>query len=252
MLLGRREECAMIPDIPIKYLSGTEINNNGKIYFGDEIFDLYRENAIRRIITKDGDDTSANVIHLGACDHQNLIKEKIRRNVWLHKILTENAAHCVGFDVDAESVAYCNSIGWENIYWLDMIHEYERVYEIIKHVGKWDYLIAGEIVEHLDNPVEFLEKLHHRYIRYVDKIVITVPNAYSIHYLDSVLHGIEGINTDHRYWFTPYTICKIAHRAGFSLREMLYTGTRNLQLNNQNYHFENSLISNNIILIADF
>ena len=241
----------MIPDIPRQYLDGTAIDNGMRINFADKIFDVSRENAIKRIVSPNGA-KEANVIHLGACDHIQLIDDKIKHNVWLHKLLTDHAEHCVGFDIDPESVAYCNSIGWENIFWLDMVNQYEKVYKILERLPRWDYLIAGEIVEHLDNPVEFLEKLHHRYAGYIDTIVITVPNAFRIHGLDGILHGFECINTDHRYWFTPYTICKIAHRAGFSVKELLYTGVRDVQFDNKQYHLENSLVSTDLILIAGF
>ena len=39
----------MIPDIPRQYLDGTAIDNGMRINFADKIFDVSRENAIKRI-----------------------------------------------------------------------------------------------------------------------------------------------------------------------------------------------------------
>ena len=189
---------------------------------------------------------------MGACDHKNLIDNKIRNNTWLHKLLTENSAQCVGFDINKESVDYCHSIGWNNIYFLDMISQYEEVYKKISHVPKWDYLVAGEIVEHLDNPVEFLKVLNEHYKNLIDKVIITVPNAFRVNNVKFSIEGKEGINTDHRYWFTPYTICKVVHRAGFKIEELLYTGNRAISINNRIYPLENSVVSDDLILIAEF
>ncbi len=189
---------------------------------------------------------------MGACDHKNLIDGKIKRNVWLHKLLTENSARCVGFDIDRESVEYCHAIGWNNIFLADMISEFHKVYPKIIGVPKWDYLVAGEIVEHLDNPVSFLQSLRTQYRDYISRIIITVPNAFKILNAKFAIEGKECINTDHRYWFTPYTICKVAHRAGFSIRELFYVGERNVVINNQVLQLRNSAISDDLILTADF
>lgn len=242
----------MIPNIPKEYLDGTEVNNGGIFDFSDKIFDPSRINAIIKLISKSIGGGVVSVIHLGACDHKNLIDDKIRRNEWLHKLLTENSSQCIGFDINEESVKYCHSIGWKNIYFLDMISQYEQVYEKISYLKKWNYLIAGEIVEHLDNPVAFLKCLNEYYKNRIDKIIITVPNAFRINNVKFSLEGKEGINTDHRYWFTPYTICKVVHRAGFKIEELLYTGSRLISINNQIFNLDNTVISDDLILIASF
>ena len=133
-----------------------------------------------------------------------------------------------------------------------MVGEYEKVYQKIAHVAKWDYLVAGEIVEHLDNPVEFLRLLNERYKQRVDKIIITVPNAFRINNLTFSMKGQECINTDHRYWFTPYTICKVVHRANFVIEQLLYTGSRTITANKQNFSLDNSVVSDDLIVIAKF
>lgn len=78
------------------------------------------------------------------------------------------------------------------------------------------------MLEHVDNPVQFLEAVNKNYREIVDKIIITVPNAFSIFNFMTALSGKEAINTDHRYFFTPYTLCKIAYMAGMMPEEIYY------------------------------
>jgi hypothetical protein len=55
------------------------------------------------------------------------------------------------------------------------------------------------------------------YGQYFDKILISVPNALSYNNFRNTFKGIEQLNTDHRYWFTPFTLSKIVNRAGYDI-----------------------------------
>jgi hypothetical protein len=56
----------------------------------------------------------------------------------------------------------------------------------------------------------------------VSRLIVTVPNATILHQMLNVRKGIELINTDHRYWFTPFTLGKVGTRAGFKIEEFGY------------------------------
>ena len=88
---------------------------------------------------------------------------------------------------------------------------------------KWDYMILGEILEHVDNPVSFLSAIKNNYSDYVDKIIITVPNGLRFINFKNVIKSKEAINSDHRFWFTPYTLGKICTRAGLNVEEFFFT-----------------------------
>ncbi|MBE9547614.1 MAG: hypothetical protein IMF10_09025 [Proteobacteria bacterium] len=69
-------------------------------------------------------------------------------------------------------------------------------------------------MEHVDNPVLFLDSIKRKYSKHIDKLIITVPNAFKIENFIFIKNdNIEMINSDHRYWFTPYTLGKVVTRA---------------------------------------
>ena len=81
----------------------------------------------------------------------------------------------------------------------------------------WDLVIIGEVLEHIDNPVHYLRSIREKYKEFAKQLVITVPNAFSLKNMLCSFKGIELINTDHRYWFSPYTLAKVGARAGFTV-----------------------------------
>jgi hypothetical protein len=152
------------------------------------------------------------VVHLGCCDHVPLIRDKIAAGIWLHGRLTTAASQCLGVDVDADAVRYLrDELGYDNVVCADL----SRDAPARLTSGGWDWMVAGEIVEHLDDPVRFLSQLRETAVSHCRGLVVTVPNALRLENGLLALRGIECVNTDHRYWFTPFTIAKVLTRAGF-------------------------------------
>lgn len=152
------------------------------------------------------------VIHLGCTDHIPLIKDKIRNNLWFHKRLSEKAVRCLGVDINDQAIKYVQEeLGYEDLIVHNVITDppHNKILE-----DSWDYLILGEILEHVNDPTIFLSTLKNKYGAGIDKMIITVPNAFDYKNFYYSLSNIELINTDHRFWFTPYTLAKIAVEAG--------------------------------------
>ena len=72
------------------------------------------------------------------------------------------------------------------------------------------------MLEHIDDPVGFLVALREKFSGCVQELIITVPNAFSQKNHERAREGIEKINSDHRYWFTPYTLAKVVVSAGLT------------------------------------
>ncbi|EAR22062.1 methyltransferase domain-containing protein [Nitrococcus mobilis] len=157
------------------------------------------------------------VIHVGCVDHsEEQIRRKWQQGHWLHARIDAVAQRCLGVDIDVAGVEFVRrEMGYQDVYCMDLLHDEAR--EI--RGAHWDVLLLGEIVEHVDDPVAFLSGLRERYAHCVDQLLITVPNAFRFRNLRLVWNGVERINTDHRYWFTPYTVAKVLHRAGYVMRE---------------------------------
>jgi hypothetical protein len=152
------------------------------------------------------------IVHLGCADHKEIIDEKIKNNRWLHKLLVEQASKCIGIDNNVAALEHIRKLGFTDVYEADITHQPPLT---VITSQAWDYLVMGEIIEHISNPAAFLDSLRDRYVRYVDRIILTTPNAFRFkNFTRSARHHNEVVNSDHRFWFTPYTLAKIAVDAG--------------------------------------
>ncbi|RKZ36465.1 MAG: hypothetical protein DRQ37_04090 [Gammaproteobacteria bacterium] len=154
-----------------------------------------------------------NVLHVGCVDHSvSLMQAKIRRGKWLHGLLADTAARCFGVDLNAEGIQYMrDELGYEDVAAIDILAEAHA--EI--SATTWDYLLLADVLEHIDNPVDFLTRLRTRFANQESGLLITVPNAFARENWRFAKRGTEAINTDHRYWFTPFTISKVLVQAGY-------------------------------------
>ena len=155
------------------------------------------------------------ILHVGCLDHIPLIEKKISQGLWLHKRIDEVAGRQVGIDINREGLEWVrSSLGYENVYYENIISQ-DPPGEMITS-ETWDAMILGEILEHVDNPVAFLSQLKNKYSPYVKEVLITVPNAFTLDNFLLALRHQECINTDHRSWFSIYTLSKNLTLAGFT------------------------------------
>jgi hypothetical protein len=195
-----------------EYLSGVKFSNSLIFKIEDRIPERRRVDLITSLAR------DKRIIHLGCLDHIPLIKDKMKGNTWLHGLLTEASEICLGIDINKEGIEYAQKeLGIHNIVYGDILHD--EIPET-QEIEKWDFLILGEILEHIDNPISFLSNIRTKYEGKVEKIVITVPNVLTFQSMKGLKKAIENVNSDHRYWFTPYTISKVMHRAGFRIENI--------------------------------
>lgn len=171
-----------------------------------------REAVIReRIVGK-------RILHIGCLDHVPLIAEKIAAGTWLHQILTKASDTCLGLDIDQSGIDLVRSeYGFENIVYADLIsgdgsERFRNEY--------WDYAVFGEVLEHIENPVQFLSRFLELTEGRVGSVLVTVPNAFRRANWLGTLRSREKVNSDHLYWFTPYTLCRVLNRAGWKTRSI--------------------------------
>jgi len=204
----------------LKYLNGESFQNSLNVDIGKTKHSIIsRESAITEIIK------NKDVIHIGCSDHIQIIDEKIKNNKWLHKLITYNAKSCIGIDIDKESIEFIkNKLGYTNVFHGDILNDdFDNITS-----KNWDYVVLGEIVEHLDNPVNFLKVLKMKYGKNISKFIITVPNIYNKRQFINMMNYREVINSDHRFWFTPYTITKLLVSAGYTPELISYANLQSL------------------------
>ena len=155
------------------------------------------------------------VIHVGCLDHEPLILKKIEANTWLHKRINEVATRQVGIDIEKSVVAFVKeNTGFSNVYFEDVLSP-EPAGEFIQS-DHWDAMILGEVLEHVNNPVSFLKKMKNKYSPFVNNVLVSVPNAFAWENFRLTLSHKECINSDHRAWFSVYTLAKNLAEAGYS------------------------------------
>jgi hypothetical protein len=203
-----------------KYLKGEVFSNSLVINLDRKKYeDIPRETLITGMIK------GTRVIHLGCSDHIDIIPDKIAANKWLHKLLTDNSAACLGIDIDHKSIEFLKEkLGYSNVRQGDVVSDSFPEIES----GSWDYVVFGELIEHLDNPVDFLKSFRTRFSGNVNKFIITVPSIYNRDQTRNIFRYKEVINSDHRFWFTPYTISKLVVSAGYRPEKMIFAGLQHL------------------------
>lgn len=179
------------------------------------------------------------VIHVGCLDHVPLIPQRIKDGEWVHGLVTDIASKCIGIDINKEGVEYVrNEIGYDNVIHADLAKDI--VPELINE--SWDVILLGEIVEHLDNPVEFLSSIQEKYSGTVAEIIITVPHAFSLHNFQNAKNRKEVINSDHRFWFTPFTIAKLMAMSGIETTEIQFVNCSALSFSDKLKYKFNKMI----------
>ena len=139
------------------------------------------------------------VLHVGCCDHLDLIRAKVAQGVYLHQNLCDVATRCVGMDTNEPGVALLRELGFPEVYLPDDVPD-----------DDYDICLLADVIEHVGDVVSFLASMRRYRFR---QLVVVTPNAFR---LRNFLSSGELINTDHRYWFSPYTLCKVLVDAGYA------------------------------------
>ena len=174
------------------FLRGTTFSNAHRFELGN------RGRAPRRVDRLIELCRGKRVLHVGCCDHVGLIRAKVAQGVYLHQQLCAVAGHCVGMDINADGIALLHELGFAETCLPDAVPDQD-----------FDLCLLGDVIEHVGDVVAFLRSMQRYRFR---QLVVATPNAFR---LRNLLSRGELINTDHRYWFSPYTLCKVLVDAGY-------------------------------------
>lgn len=151
------------------------------------------------------------VLDLGALD-ETAYKIKANTRNWLHKEMAAVAAQVVGIDnsalVPGEGLKLFKNSG---IYLGDI---YELGPVLAAH-GEPEVVVAGELIEHLPDTLNFLHNLKRDCSAADPLVVITTPNACSVHNAILGIFRRESMHKDHLQIYSYKTLHTIFERAGF-------------------------------------
>lgn len=162
--------------------------------------------------------TEKKVLHIGCLDHEPMIKVKRENGDWLHDKVSSVSSACIGIDIDSKLIELV-----KQKYQVNNIIDFNFMNNDVlpnELEGHWDTILLPDVIEHIPNPVEFLEKLRLSIGKSASSLVITTPNALCYDNIRLSLQNKEHINSDHISIFTPYTLGKTVTAAGWDIKEI--------------------------------
>jgi SAM-dependent methyltransferase len=160
------------------------------------------------------------VLHLG-CTNYPYTEDAIAKEMLLHSDLDQVARDLVGFDFDQAGIDILASRGTKNLYRADL----EKLEEVMLQ-RTFEVIVAGEMIEHLNNPGLFLEGIK----RFMDErsvLLITTINAYcAMRNIAYAFRGQRGMNEpvhpDHVAYYSYSTLNLLVRRHGFIVDEFMF------------------------------
>jgi 2-polyprenyl-3-methyl-5-hydroxy-6-metoxy-1,4-benzoquinol methylase len=125
---------------------------------------------------------------------------------WLHQHLYEPAESVLGVDRDIEGVEKLQEAGY-NVVTGDA--------EVLDIDGQYDYVVAGELIEHLSNPGEFLESVKDR-LTDGGCLILTTRNVWCWARLKYLIQE-AGVpcNPEHTRYHDEVTLRQLLERHGY-------------------------------------
>lgn len=126
------------------------------------------------------------------------------RPSWKHKKIMEAASHVVGVDILEAYAKVLNEQGYD-IRVCDATSD--------KYLGeKFDTVVMGDVIEHVENPVN-LVRFAVRHLNDDGKVIVKTPNPYYIDNIIKFAKSKDFVNFEHIAWFTPTMALELARRA---------------------------------------
>lgn len=160
------------------------------------------------------------VLHLG-CTNWPYTQDSIDNDMLLHNELDKTASELFGFDFDQEGIDVLENAGTKNLFRADL----EKL-DNVDLSEKFEVIIAGEMIEHLNNPGLFLKGIQ-RFMTPETKLVITTINAYAAHrFAVYGLMGKKGVNEpvhpDHVAYYSFKTLKLVVERSGLKVSDFKF------------------------------
>jgi len=155
------------------------------------------------------------VLHVGPTDSP-CTRSHARQGRLLHAALQGKCKELIGLDLDKSAI----EIMREECQITDTQYGNAEELDKLFPEGRFDAIIAGDVVEHMSNVGLFFLTAR-KVLKPGGELIITVPNSFSIkRILGAVLLRQERNNPDHLYFFSAMTLQQVAYRFGYELTEV--------------------------------
>jgi 2-polyprenyl-3-methyl-5-hydroxy-6-metoxy-1,4-benzoquinol methylase len=158
-------------------------------------------------------------LDVGCVDHTAALEST---DTWLHKYIARNAKSAVGLDLLESEAAKLRQRGYD-------IRSGDACTVCLNQT--FDVVVAGEIIEHIDNPAAFVSNMAN-HLNDQGQLVVTTPHAFFfLHFLESIFSsGERRWNREHVTWYCPFTLENLLRRSGLEVENCFYfTRSRKLR-----------------------
>jgi len=155
------------------------------------------------------------------CTNYPYTSEAINGGNLLHLLLKEKCSELYGFDDDQNGLDILSQHGCTNLFKANL----EELGSVPLD-ETFDVIVAGEIIEHLNNPGLFLSGIK-RFIGPKTKLIITTVNAYcgfrfALYALNGKRGRNEQIHPDHVAYYSYSTLSVLLNRYDLKIENFLY------------------------------
>lgn len=150
------------------------------------------------------------VLDLGCVQHN---PENYKSKYWLHRALKKVASSLQGVDLYEDGVNYLNQLGFS-----------VRAGDVQNlNIGqKYDLIVAGDLIEHLDNFRGFFLSVDDQLSK-DGKLIITTPNPwYWRNIIKAIISPEVSNNEEHTCWICLRTLRQLAARFNFKILEFKF------------------------------
>jgi len=157
------------------------------------------------------------VLHIGCAD-SGMYESRKEHGGFLHDILMDMAERVYGIDIDKNGLERMKKDGYKNIYYFDIINSSDQkaLTDKLKKKGGVDVIYAGEVIEHVPDPVKFLSAILLLKNEFNASCILTTPNPFYFGNFFRALRGREIVHPDHNFYFTIATLRTVLKKSGFS------------------------------------
>jgi hypothetical protein len=153
------------------------------------------------------------VLDLGAMD-ETACQAKRGRGTWLHEQISRTALCVDGFDNSSLIPAEGLRTGPTSIIRRGDVTDPQRLIAALARPP--DIIVAGELIEHLEDPLQFLERLAAIDVLTGKTLILSTPNATALHNGLIGLAHRESTHHDHLCILSYKTLTTLCSRAGFA------------------------------------
>jgi hypothetical protein len=195
------------------------------------------------------------LLNIGIGSSPTKIKSQLKENKFLYDVLYHNFNNMMGVDNNEETINIMKELKYKNVFYADIVSPKTKAMAATFFEETSYVILLADKLEHAENPVTFLKQIIRAYGNKNNKFVISVPNVYAYQrVLRMTEKGIETVNVDHKYMFSPMTILKVCVTAGLIPERIEFAGYFDLNSNDVSAKLDDSkyMMGHNIILTCSF